>query len=124
MDKILDREGKTVVNNKSLRTITYTRVKGITSEAILKTAKDLAEVLEMPEQDINKLTDIDKKDFWMQLNEKRAAAKVTKEDESKFRKQEIEGKELDKKVEELRRERITQEELSELSKRGSRSISN
>lgn len=28
---------------------------------------------------------------------KRAAAKVTKEDESKFRKQEIEGKELDKK---------------------------
>ncbi|MBJ6949592.1 hypothetical protein JG666_20235, partial [Vibrio cholerae] len=52
----------------------------------------------------------DKKDFWMQLNEKRAAEKVTKEDESKFRKQEIEGKELDKKVEELRRERITQEE--------------
>ncbi len=47
---------------------------------------------------------------------KRAAEKVTKEDESKFRKQEIEGKELDKKVEELRRERITQEELSELSK--------
>ena len=34
----------------------------------------------------------------MQLNEKRAAAKVTKEDESKFRKQEIEGKELDKKL--------------------------
>ena len=33
----------------------------------------------------------------MQLNEKRAAEKVTKEDESKFRKQEIEGKELDKK---------------------------
>ncbi|SME45694.1 hypothetical protein BACERE00184_05029 [Bacillus cereus] len=30
----------------------------------------------------------------MQLNEKRAAAKVTKEDESKFRKQEIEGKEI------------------------------
>ena len=51
-----------------LRTITYTRVKGITSEAILKQQKDLAKVLEMPEQDINKLTDIDKKDFWMQLN--------------------------------------------------------
>lgn len=61
--QILDREGKTVVNNKPLRTITYTRVKGITSEAVLKTAKDLAEVLEMLEQDINKLTDIDKKIF-------------------------------------------------------------
>ena len=42
----------------------------------------------------------------MQLNEKRAAAKVTKEDESKYRKQEIEGKELDKKVEELRRKEL------------------
>ena len=38
-------------------------MKGITSEDILKTAKDLAKVLEMPEQDINKLTDIDKKIF-------------------------------------------------------------
>ena len=37
--QILDREGKTVVNNKPLRTITYTRVKGITSEAILKQQK-------------------------------------------------------------------------------------
>ena len=37
--QILDREGKTVVNNKSLRTITYTRVKGITSEDILKQQK-------------------------------------------------------------------------------------
>ena len=27
--QILDREGKTVVNNKPLRTITYTRVKGL-----------------------------------------------------------------------------------------------
>ncbi|MGR5914041.1 hypothetical protein ACT7DA_13545 [Bacillus pacificus] len=46
--QILDREGKTVVNNKPLRTITYTRVKGITSEAILKTAKDLWKYLKCP----------------------------------------------------------------------------
>ncbi len=46
----------------------------------------------MSQEDMDKLTETDKKDFWMQLNEKRAAAKVTKEDESKFRKQEIEGK--------------------------------
>ncbi|MEC2480500.1 penicillin-binding protein 2 [Bacillus cereus] len=113
--QILDREGKTVVNNKSLRTITYTRVKGITSEDILKTAKDLAKVLEMPEQDINKLTDIDKKDFWMQLNSKRAETKITKKDIEKFKEKGIEGKELDKKIEDLRRGRVTEVELAELT---------
>lgn len=113
--QILDREGKTVVNNKSLRTITYTRVKGITSEDILKTAKDLAKVLEMPEQDINKLTDIDKKDFWMQLNTKRAESKITKNDIGKFKEKGIEGKELDKKIQDLRRSRVTEVELAELT---------
>lgn len=72
-------------------------MKGITSEDILKTAKELAKVLEMPEQDINKLTDIDKKDFWMQLNTKRAESKITKKDIGKFKEKGIEGKELDKK---------------------------
>ncbi|MGG1782621.1 penicillin-binding protein, partial [Bacillus paranthracis] len=113
--QILDREGKTVVNNKPLRTITYTRVKGITSEAILKTAKDLAEVLKMPEQDINKLTDIDKKDFWMQLNSKRAETKITKKDIETFKEKGIEGKKLDKKIEDLRRGRVTEVELAELT---------
>ena len=46
--QILDREGKTVVNNKSLRTITYTRVKGITSEAILKQQKTWRKYLKCP----------------------------------------------------------------------------
>ena len=30
----------------------------------------------MPQEDIDKLTETDKKDFWMQLNPKRAAKKV------------------------------------------------
>ncbi len=59
----------------------------------------------------------------MQLNEKRAAEKVTKEDESKFRKQEIEGKELDKKVEELRREKNYTRRIKRTFKRRPRSTS-
>ena len=113
---MFDRQGHVIVNNKPLRTVTYTKMRGVDSKEVSQVARDLAKLIEMSQEDIDKLTETDKKDFWMQLNEKRAAAKVTKEDESKFRKQEIEGKELDKKVEELRRERITQEELSELSK--------
>ncbi|KOS28074.1 penicillin-binding protein [Bacillus anthracis] len=115
--KIFDREGKPVVNNKSLRTITYTKMKGITTEDILKTAKHLAKLIEIPQQDIDKLTDTDKKDFWMQLNKKRTEKKITKKDREKFKDKEIDGKELDKKIEELRRKRVTEEELSELTEK-------
>ncbi|PDY08335.1 penicillin-binding protein [Bacillus cereus] len=113
--KIFDREGKPVVDNRPLRSITYTRLKGIKIEDMLKTAKDLANVLEIPDEDINKLTEIDKKDFWMLLNKEQAKEKVTKQDEENLRKKSIEGKELDKKIEELRRNRITEEELAELT---------
>ncbi|KOS27544.1 penicillin-binding protein [Bacillus anthracis] len=115
--KIFDREGQPVVDNKSLRTITYTKMKGITTEDILKTARQLAKLIEMPQEDIDKLTDTDKKDFWMQLNTKRADTKITKKDIEKFRDKEIDGKELDKKIEELRRNRVTEVELSELSEK-------
>ncbi|PEJ35886.1 peptidoglycan D,D-transpeptidase FtsI family protein [Bacillus pseudomycoides] len=113
--KIYDREGKQVVDNRALRTITYTRLKGVSPEDILKTAKDIANILEISEEEINKLTEVDKKDFWMQLNKKRAKAKITKQEEGKFREKGIEGKELDKRIEELRRKRITEEELGELT---------
>ncbi|MCI0767753.1 penicillin-binding protein 2 [Bacillus sp. TL12] len=113
--KIYDREGKPVVDNRALRTITYTRLKGVSSEDILKTAEDIANILEISEEEINKLTEVDKKDYWMQLNKKRAKAKVTKQDEEKFREKGIEGKELDKRIEELRRKSITEEELAELT---------
>ncbi|CAM4289802.1 serine-type D-Ala-D-Ala carboxypeptidase [Bacillus manliponensis] len=113
--KIYDREGKIVVDNKSLRTITYTKSKGVNSEEVLKIAKDLANVLEIPEKDINKVTEIDKKDFWMELNKDRTEAKISKHDIEKLKKQNIVGKELDKKVENLRRDRITAEELEELT---------
>ena len=38
-------------------------------------ARNLAKLIEMPQEDMDKLTETDKKDFWMQLNEKRAATK-------------------------------------------------
>ncbi|PEI84503.1 penicillin-binding protein [Bacillus pseudomycoides] len=113
--KIYDREGKPVVDNRALRTITYTRLKDVSSEDILKTAEDIANILEISEEEINKLTEVDKKDFWMQLNKKRAKEKITKQEEEKFREKGIEGKELDKRIEELRRKRITEEELAELT---------
>ncbi|HDR7326868.1 penicillin-binding protein 2 [Bacillus cereus group sp. N18] len=113
--KIFDREGNPVVDNKSLRTITYTKVKGVKSEDILKTARQLEETIEMPQEDIDKLTETDKKDFWMQLNPKLAQNLISKKEIDKFREKDITGKDLDKKIEDLRRKRVTDKNLQELT---------
>ncbi|PEF33713.1 peptidoglycan D,D-transpeptidase FtsI family protein [Bacillus wiedmannii] len=113
--KIYDREGKPVVDNKFLRTITYTKVKGVKLKDMLKAAGQLAEVIEMPQEDIDKLTEADKKDFWMQLNPKLAENLISKKEIAQFREKDSTGKELDKKVEELKRKRITDKNLQELT---------
>lgn len=113
--KIFDREGNPVIDNKSLRTITYTKVKGVKSEDILKTARQLEEIIEMPQEDIDKLTETDKKDFWMQLNPKLAQNLISKKEIDKFREKDITGKDLDKKIENLRRKRVTDKNLQELT---------
>ncbi|EEL60188.1 penicillin-binding protein 2 [Bacillus toyonensis] len=113
--KIFDREGNPVVDNKSLRTITYTKMKGLKSEDILKTARQLEEIIEMPQEDIDKLTETDKKDFWMQLNPKLAQNLISKKEIDKFREKDITGKDLDKKIEDLRRKRVTDKNLQELT---------
>lgn len=106
--KIFDREGNPVVDNTSLRTITYTKMKGVKSEDILKTARQLVDIIEMPQEDIDKLNETDKKDFWMQLNPKLTQDLVSKKEIDKFREKDINGKELDKKIEELKRKRVTE----------------
>ena len=113
--KIFDREGNPVVDNKSLRTITYTKMKGVKSEEILKTARQLAEIIEMPQEDIDKLTETDKKDFWMQLNPKLTEKIVSKKEINQFRDKDITGKNLDKKIEDLKRKRVTDKNIQELT---------
>ncbi|MBP3971822.1 penicillin-binding protein 2 [Bacillus sp. WL1] len=113
--KIFDREGNPVVDNKSLRTITYTKMKGVKSEEILKTARQLADIIEIPQEDIDKLTETDKKDFWMQLNPTLTEKLVSKKEINKFRDKDITGKNLNKKIEELKRKRVTDKNLQNLT---------
>lgn len=113
--KIFDREGNPVVDNKSLRTITYTKMKGVKSEEILKTARKLADIIEIPQEDIDKLTETDKKDFWMQLNPTLTEKLVSKKEINRFRDKDITGKNLDKKIEELKRKRVTDKNLQDLT---------
>lgn len=113
--QIFDRSGEKVVSNEAIRVLNYTRAKHAKIEDISKIAGDLAHIVEISAEDIEKLTETDKKDFWMQKNVEKAQKKVTEQDIQNFRTKKLEGKILDKKIEELRRQRITLEELHELT---------
>ncbi|MEI4800276.1 peptidoglycan D,D-transpeptidase FtsI family protein [Bacillus sp. NPDC077411] len=106
--KIFDRYHRAVVDNTPLRTITYTRVKGSKPEERLETAKQLAKLLDVP---TDKLTERDKKDFWILLNKDRAKAKITKQDDADLKAKKIDDKQLAQR----QLDRITEEELNELT---------
>lgn len=72
-------------------------MKGVDSEGILKTARDLANVLEMPEEDINKLTETDKKDFWVKLNKEKAQKRLRNKMRQNSEPKILKGKSLIKK---------------------------
>ncbi|MFP3124552.1 penicillin-binding protein 2 [Ectobacillus funiculus] len=106
--KIYDRYHRIVVDNTPLRTITYTRMSGSTSEERLKVAQQLAQLIDMP---IDKITERDKKDFWILLNEDRAKKKITAKD-----RQELKDKKIDDAAVYKRQlARITDAELQELT---------
>ena len=80
--KIFDRNGEAVVDNEPIRTITFTKMKGSTAEDRLETAKKLADLIDVP---TDKLTDRDKKDYWLALHKEEAKAKITKKDREELK---------------------------------------
>ncbi|MGG2028546.1 penicillin-binding protein 2 [Gottfriedia sp. S16(2024)] len=82
--KILDRYGKVVVDNTPLRTITYTRKKGTSSSELLTMATKLKSYLKMP---TNKITERDRKDFWLLTNPEEAKNLVSKEEDKTLKAQ-------------------------------------
>jgi cell division protein FtsI/penicillin-binding protein 2 len=106
--KIYDRYNRLVVDNEPLRTITYTRFKNSKEEQRLKIAKELSKLIDMP---TDKITERDKKDFWITLNPERAQKKITKKEEELFKAKKL----TDKDIYKLQLERITEKELNELT---------
>lgn len=108
--KMFDRNGKVIVDNTPENAITYTN-SGAKQGDMLDVAENLARYIE---KDTSKVQERDKKDYWYIKNQKRADKKVTKKEMDKL-KEKFEGKELDKEVYRLKLERITEEELNELT---------
>ncbi|MGY3313590.1 cell division protein FtsI/penicillin-binding protein 2 [Peribacillus simplex] len=107
--KMYDRNLKLMVDNQPLDAITYTRKQGTKQTEMVETAEKLAKLID---KDTNKVTERDKKDFWILKNPKLAAKKITDKERKKVEEGELEESDLYK----LQLKRITEEE-AKLSKK-------
>jgi len=111
--RMYDRYGRILVDNHPENAITYTKMQTTTTEEILKIAEKLAQLIEQP---TNRVTLRDKQDFWILKNHDAAYKKVTKAEEDKIRqKKDITTSQINAEIDKLVRERITNEELLQLT---------
>lgn len=113
--RIFDREGRVLVDNMPKKAITYTKLSSTSSEEMLEIATELADIIE---KDTQRVTDGDKKDFWILTHNKEALAKVTKEERSALKNDRTLSKTEQQRAEtRMTRERITEEEFDDLSEK-------
>ncbi|WP_139992371.1 penicillin-binding protein 2 [Kurthia sp. Dielmo] len=111
--RIYDRNGKVLVDNEAKNAITYTKYPTTKQTEMLETATALSKLIKM---DTSKLTERDKKDYWIRLNADAAAEKVSKEEQAAISKKGGETSEIQAKIDKLTRDRITKKELKTLTK--------
>ncbi|MDP1419382.1 penicillin-binding protein 2 [Peribacillus simplex] len=107
--KMYDRNLKLMVDNQPLDAITYTRKQGTKQTEMVETAEKLAKLIE---KETDKVTERDKKDFWILNNPKLAEKKITDKERKKVEEGEMEESDLYK----LQLDRITLDEMK-LSKK-------
>ncbi len=108
--RILDRYGRILVDNTPENAITYTKMTRTKQAEMVEIAEQLAELIDMP---INRVTQRDKLDFWILRNREEATLKVTQKEINAIKEEdpEIESKVLNAKIDQLTRDRITEEEI-------------
>lgn len=106
--KMYDRYFNPIVDNKPLKAITYTKYPNTKSNEMLETAEKLATLIE---QDTEKITERDKKDFWLLTHPKEAEALITDKDLELVKNHKLEEKDLYK----LQLERIKETELDKFT---------
>ncbi|WP_019240633.1 MULTISPECIES: peptidoglycan D,D-transpeptidase FtsI family protein [Bacillus] len=75
--RILDRNHNIIVDNVGVNSIVYTQGEHEKNEVMLKTAKKLIQYIDV---DTSRITERDKKDYWMIIHPKKAVAKLSQEE--------------------------------------------
>lgn len=112
--RIFDRYGRILVDNEPENAITYTKMQTTKTEEMIAVAEELAKLIEQP---TDRVTLRDKKDFWILRNREAALEKVTTEEMDEFRaaNEDLEEKAINAEHDKRVRDRITDEELAQLT---------
>ncbi len=111
--KMYDRNMKTIVDNTPSKAITYTKSQSTETKEMLMVAERLAKLIAKDsEEDLKKVRERDKKDYWILTNEERAKDKIKEEEWAQYDEKKLD----DKAIYNLQLERITENELNELTK--------
>lgn len=111
--KMYDRYGNVIVDNVPLNAITYTRANSTKIEEMIEVASRLSEYIE---KDTDDVTERDKKDYWLINHKEEADAKVTASEIKKLQNNEdLSEDDVNKKVYQMRLDRITDKELASLT---------
>ena len=103
--RIYDRNYKIIVDNKAIKSITYEKEKNVSTSDMIELAYEVSPHLELS---YTKLTDRAKREFYLAKYPELCNKKVTKKEKEKVTTSEISTTDL----EELKIERITEEELN------------
>ncbi|MBT2693477.1 penicillin-binding protein 2 [Bacillus sp. ISL-55] len=110
--KMYDRNMKTIVDNTPSKAITYTKSQSTETKEMLMVAERLAKLISKDsEEDLKKVRERDKKDYWILTNEERAREKISEKEWSQYDEKKLD----DKALYNLQLDRITENELSELT---------
>lgn len=111
--KMYDRNMKAIVDNTPSNAITYTKSQSTQTKEMLMVAERLAKlIVKDTENDLKKVRERDKKDYWILRNEERAREKITEKEWAQYEEKKLD----DKAIYNLQLERITENELKELKK--------
>lgn len=110
--RIFDSQGRIQVDNKPVNAITYTAMQTTKRSEMMEVAEKLATLIE---KDTDKVTERDKKDYYISLYPEETKAKVSEEEQDAIWDEDLTEKEKQRKLDDLIRERITEEELASLT---------
>lgn len=106
--RIYDRNHKLLVDNTPVKVIYYKKQTGISTDEEIKIAYKLVNMLEL---NYEKVTDSMKRNLWVKMNHERAQNKITEKEVVDLKYRKLKGSDIEK----LKLERITEEELNELT---------
>ncbi|WP_019413691.1 penicillin-binding protein 2 [Paenisporosarcina sp. TG20] len=110
--RIYDSVGRVLVDNEPKNAITYTKLQTTKQGEMLTIAKKLATMIV---KKTDSITTRDKQDHWIRLNLDAANEKVSTKEKNKLIADELSQSDIQRKIDAMVRERITEEELASIT---------